>query len=165
MYHSVSSMLNHTLLLLLLCLHYPLALLVCLYLQFHAIKKAADSIYGQLLVLYFVFFSGIILRIMNILKKGLAFHIFISIMAILKNHIENQIDWCYIRDRKSTHSKVDATQEGYMSLWTPPILCVRQDRHFYFRLFLLSRKVSNAMSKPPKDISNANIPRKTIMVS
>ena len=111
------------------------------------------------------FFSGIILRIMNILKKGLAFHIFISIMAILKNHIENQIDWCYIRDRKSTHSKVDATQEGYMSLWTPPILCVRQDRHFYFRLFLLSRKVSNAMSKPPKDISNANIPRKTIMVS
>lgn len=104
---------------------------------------------------------------MNILKKGLAFHIFINIMAILKNHIENQIDWCYIRDRKSTHSKVDATQEGYMSLWTPPILCVRQDRHFYFRLFLflLSRKASNAIIKQPKDVSKANIPIKIEMIS
>ena len=109
---------------------------------------------------------GIILLIMNIIESGAGFfHISKCIPSILKNYIENQIDWWYIRDRKSTHSKVDATQDGLMSLRTPPILCVRQDRHFYFRLFLLSRKVSNAMSKPPKDISNANIPRKTIMVS
>ena len=41
----------------------------------------------------------------------------------------------------------------------------RQDRHFYFRLFLLSRKASNATIKLPKDISNANIPMKIEMIS
>ena len=41
----------------------------------------------------------------------------------------------------------------------------RQDRHFYFRLFLLSRKASNAINKLPKDISNANTPIKTEMIS
>ena len=52
-----------------------------------------------------------------------------------------------------------------MSLQTPPILWVRQDRHFYFRLFLLSRKASNAINKLPKDISKANTPIKTEMIS
>jgi hypothetical protein len=41
----------------------------------------------------------------------------------------------------------------------------RQDRHFYFRLFLLSRKASNATIKLPKDISKANIPMKIEMIS
>ena len=41
----------------------------------------------------------------------------------------------------------------------------RQDRHFYFRSFLLSRKASNAINKLPKDISNAIIPIKTEMIS
>ena len=41
----------------------------------------------------------------------------------------------------------------------------RQDRHFYFRLFLLSRKASNATIKLPKDINNANIPMKIEMLS
>ena len=41
----------------------------------------------------------------------------------------------------------------------------RQDRHFYFRSFLLSRKASNAINKLPKDISNANTPIKTEMIS
>ena len=41
----------------------------------------------------------------------------------------------------------------------------RQDRHFYFRLFLLSRKASNATIKLPKDINNANIPMKIEMIS
>ena len=41
----------------------------------------------------------------------------------------------------------------------------RQDRHFYFRLFLLSRKASNAINKLPKDINNANTPIKTEMIS
>lgn len=41
----------------------------------------------------------------------------------------------------------------------------RQDRHFYFRLFLLSRKASNATIKLPKEISNANIPMKIEMIS
>ena len=41
----------------------------------------------------------------------------------------------------------------------------RQDRHFYFRSFLLSRKASNAINKLPKDISNANTPIKIEMIS
>ena len=41
----------------------------------------------------------------------------------------------------------------------------RQDRHFYFRSFLLSRKASNAINKLPKDISKANTPIKTEMIS
>lgn len=41
----------------------------------------------------------------------------------------------------------------------------RQDRHFYFRLFLLSRKASNATIKLPKDINNANIPMKIEIIS
>ena len=41
----------------------------------------------------------------------------------------------------------------------------RQDRHFYFRLFLLSRKASNAINKLPKDISKANTPIKTEIIS
>jgi len=41
----------------------------------------------------------------------------------------------------------------------------RQDRHFYFRSFLLSRKASNAINKLPKDISRANTPIKTEMIS
>ena len=41
----------------------------------------------------------------------------------------------------------------------------RRGRHFYFHLFLLSRKVSNAMMKPPKEINKAKIPKKTIIIS
>ena len=41
----------------------------------------------------------------------------------------------------------------------------RQDRHFYFFLFLLSRKARNVTTKLPKDISNANIPMKIEMIS
>ena len=54
-----------------------------------------------------------------------------------------------------------------LSLRTPPILWVRQDRHFYFRLFLflLSRKASNAIIKQPKDVSKANIPIKIERIS
>lgn len=52
-----------------------------------------------------------------------------------------------------------------MSLRTPPILCSRQDRHFYFRLFLLLRKAINAITKLPKAISRANMPMKTEMIS
>lgn len=52
-----------------------------------------------------------------------------------------------------------------MSLQTPPILWVRQDRHFYFLLFLLSRKARNATTKLPKDISNPIIPMNTKIIS
>lgn len=36
---------------------------------------------------------------------------------------------------------------------------------FYFRLFLLSRKASNATIKLPKDIIKPNIPMKIVMIS
>ena len=41
----------------------------------------------------------------------------------------------------------------------------RQDRHFYFRLFLLSRKVSNATMKLPKAIIKPIIPINIIIIS
>ena len=52
-----------------------------------------------------------------------------------------------------------------MSLRTPPILWIRQDRHFYFRLFLLSRKASNAITRLPKAHNNVNMPRKIERIS
>ena len=68
-------------------------------------------------------------------------------------------------EMESTHSKVDAPSEAtYLLLRGASPVC-RQERHFYFRLFLFSRKVSNAMSKPPKDVNKDNIPKKTIIVS
>ena len=52
-----------------------------------------------------------------------------------------------------------------MSLRTPPILWIRQDRHFYFRLFLLSRKASNAITRLPKAHNNVSMPRKIERIS
>ena len=59
--------------------------------------------------------------------------------------------WCYIIDKESTHSKVDAPRvlELTCSLWAQPLLWVRQERHFYLRLFLLSRKFSSATIRLP----------------
>ncbi|KEZ89452.1 hypothetical protein IO98_15905 [Lacrimispora celerecrescens] len=41
----------------------------------------------------------------------------------------------------------------------------RQGGHFYFLLFLLSRKARNATIKLPKDINKANISMKIVMTS
>ena len=41
----------------------------------------------------------------------------------------------------------------------------RQERHFYFFLFLLSRKARNAITKLPKDISKPIIPINVNMIS
>ena len=41
----------------------------------------------------------------------------------------------------------------------------RQDRHFYLRLFLLSRKASNAITKPPNEIINPLISMKITIIS
>ena len=72
----------------------------------------------------------------------------------------------YNEHRKSTHSKADAPEDGF--IW-PSVRAAhpvgRRGGHFYFRLFLLSRKASNAMSIPPKEISKPMTPRKTIMIS
>ena len=71
--------------------------------------------------------------------------------------------WIY--KRKASTPKVEAPSLG---------LCVHKDVAypgadrigiFYFRLFLLSRKASNAMTKPPKETSKAKIPIKTVMIS
>ena len=53
-----------------------------------------------------------------------------------------------------------------LSLRTPPILCSRQDRHFYFRFFfLLLRKASNAITRLPKAHNNVSMPMKIEMIS
>jgi len=72
---------------------------------------------------------------------------------------------CYIFNKKSTHSKVDASRTGLNVLTDTAYPVGRQDRHFYFRLFLLLRKASNAITKLPKAISRANIPMKIEMIS
>ena len=41
----------------------------------------------------------------------------------------------------------------------------RQDRHFYFRLFLLSRKASNAITRLPKAHNNVSMPKKIERIS
>ena len=43
--------------------------------------------------------------------------------------------------------------------------CRRGGHYFFAYLFLLSRKVSNAMNRPQAEISNPIIPKKTIIVS
>ena len=53
----------------------------------------------------------------------------------------------------------------YLSLRGAHSVC-RRGGHYFFRFFLsLSRKVSNAIIKPPEDTSRASIPKITIMIS
>ena len=59
---------------------------------------------------------------------------------------------------------MEALSLGFLVLKDLPILCARQDRHFYL-LFLLSRKASNAMSRLPKDIKRTNISVKMVIIS
>ncbi len=74
---------------------------------------------------------------------------------IFKNNLKYNSGNVIIIQRESTHSKGGCSEFRLsMSLRTAPILWVRQDRHFYFRLFLLLRKASNATINLPKDISN-----------
>lgn len=71
-------------------------------------------------------------------------------------------------DKESTHSKVDAPEMvvAYLSVRGAHSGC-RRGGHYFLRLFFLSlsRKVSNATIKLPKEISRANIPIMTIIVS
>jgi hypothetical protein len=60
---------------------------------------------------------------------------------------------------------VDAPENGLNVLTDTAYPVGRQDRHFYFFLFLLSRKARNATMKLPKDISNAKIPMKIEITS
>ena len=86
---------------------------------------------------------------------------------IYENPLENSLQaWYYDYTKKAPTPKWMLPRRLNVFTDTAYPVC-RQDRHFYFRLFLflLSRKASNAIIKLPKDISNANIPIKTEMIS
>jgi len=87
-------------------------------------------------------------------------------LPFLRNHLYFAIYNAIIKlQKKSTHSKVDAPKKGLDVFTDTAYPVCRQDRHFYFRLFLLSRKASNAINILPKDISKANTPIKTEIIS
>lgn len=46
----------------------------------------------------------------------------------------------YIKNKKSTHSNVDAPNGFQLSLRTPPILWSRQDRQFLFTILFFIEK-------------------------
>ena len=68
-------------------------------------------------------------------------------------------------ERAPTPKRMLPKKGLFSSQREPPIPFADGMGIFYFRLFLLSRKASNAMSIHPKEISKPIIPRKTIMVS
>ena len=70
-----------------------------------------------------------------------------------------------ILEKESTHSKVDAPRIDLNVLTDTAYPVGRQDRHFYFRLFLLSRKASNAITRLPKAHNNVSMPRKIERIS
>ena len=59
---------------------------------------------------------------------------------------------CYSINKKEHPLQSGCSRLKLMSLRTPPHLWIRQVRHFYFFLFLLSRKARNATIKLPKEI-------------
>jgi len=70
-----------------------------------------------------------------------------------------------ILEKESTHSKVDAPRWFLNVLTDIAYPVCRQDRHFYFRLFLLLRKASNAITRLPKAHNNVNMPMKIERIS
>ena len=70
-----------------------------------------------------------------------------------------------ILEKESTHSKVDAPRWFLNVLTDTAYPVCRQDRHFYFRLFLLLRKASNAITRLPKAHNNVNMPMKIERIS
>ena len=83
-----------------------------------------------------------------------------NLWKLLNNLVQSVIVWI----KKSTHSKVDAPERVFSpyGLASP---VGRQERHFYFFLFLLSRKARNVITKLPKDISKPIIPININMIS
>ena len=67
--------------------------------------------------------------------------------------------------KKAPTPKVDASLNEFSALTDTAHPVCRQDGHFYFRLFLLSRKAINAIMSPAKDMSKPSIPMITITVS
>lgn len=72
----------------------------------------------------------------------------------------------YIDIRKGKHPLQSGCSRIVLNVLTDTAYPVcRQDRHFYFRLFLLSRKASNAITRLPKAHNNVNMPRKIERIS
>ena len=72
----------------------------------------------------------------------------------------------YIDIRKGKHPLQSGCSRIVLNVLTDTAYPVcRQDRHFYFRLFLLSRKASNAITRLPKAHNNVSMPRKIERIS
>ena len=65
---------------------------------------------------------------------------------------------------RSPTPKVEFPERAYFSI-KRRLLWLRQSRHFYLRLFLLSRKASNAITRLPKAHNNVSMPRKIERIS
>ena len=73
----------------------------------------------------------------------------------------------YIEHKKSTHSKGGCSRHKSqlpLKMRGAHSVC-RRGGHYFFRLFLLSRKASNATIKLPKVNNKVKIPRKIEMIS
>ena len=72
----------------------------------------------------------------------------------------------YIDIRKGKYPLQSGCSQGNLDVLTDTAYPVgRQDRHFYFRLFLLLRKASNAITRLPKTHNNVNMPMKIERIS
>ena len=72
----------------------------------------------------------------------------------------------YIDIRKGKYPLQSGCSQGNLDVLTDTAYPVgRQDRHFYFRLFLLLRKASNAITRLPKAHNNVNMPMKIESIS
>ena len=72
----------------------------------------------------------------------------------------------YIDIRKGKYPLQSGCSQGNLDVLTDTAYPVgRQDRHFYFRLFLLLRKASNAITRLPKAHNNVNMPMKIERIS
>ena len=72
----------------------------------------------------------------------------------------------YIDIRKGKYPLQSGCSQDGLSVFTDTAYPVcRQDRHFYFRLFLLLRKASNAITRLPKAHNNVNMPMKIERIS
>ena len=78
--------------------------------------------------------------------------------------VEFKLNKCYINNKKEHPLQSGCSRKGFRSKDPASPVC-RQERHFYFFLFLLSRKARNATIKLPKATSKLNIPIITEIIS
>ena len=93
--------------------------------------------------------------------------IFLCKFATIFNfYVEHLGKIWYIDVRKEKHPLQSGCSQGNLNVLTDTAYPVcRQDRHFYFCLFLLLRKASNAITRLPKAHNNVNMPMKIERIS